>query len=249
MNAEQQVDFGYENVTRDEKKQRVRGVFENVASKYDVMNDAMSLGLHRYWKNALVERLNPKPNQHILDLAGGTGDVAFRLLQKQPQCHVTILDTTHAMVDIAQQRCINNGFAAKQIDFVVGDGEAIPYPSSYFDHCCISFGLRNVSDIALVLREIYRVIKPGGSFYCLEFSTLQQEFLGKLYDDYSFNIIPKLGQMIVGDKDSYVYLAESIRRFPAQEKLKEMMIETGFGKVNCRNFHHGIVALHHGIKL
>ena len=244
---DQQVDFGFNKVSLEEKKQKVRNVFENVATKYDIMNDVMSIGLHRYWKDMLVKQINPQKHHHILDLAGGTGDVTMRIVNKA-SCYVTLLDTTYDMVTIGRDRFINKALNNQHVTWLVGEGEHIPLPSSSFDHCCISFGLRNVSDINLCLSEIYRILKPGGCFHCLEFSKLKQDNLEKLYDFYSFRIIPTIGQIIAKDKDSYVYLAESIRRFPDQEKLTAMIKNAHFDKVTYRNFQSGIVALHYAVK-
>ncbi|MEX0970784.1 MAG: bifunctional demethylmenaquinone methyltransferase/2-methoxy-6-polyprenyl-1,4-benzoquinol methylase UbiE [Paracoccaceae bacterium] len=240
--------FGFREVDESAKAGMVHGVFTNVASKYDVMNDAMSLGIHRIWKDAMMDWLAPRGPQRLLDVAGGTGDVAFRFLARAPQAQVTVLDMTESMLVEGRKRA-EAATLANQLDWVVGDAMALPFPDSSFDVYTISFGIRNVTRIPDAIAEAYRVLRPGGRLMVLEFSAIPQPGLQWLYDRYSFNIIPPLGQLIANDRDSYQYLVESIRKFPKQEEFAEMIRQGGFGQVSYRNLSLGIAALHSGWKI
>ena len=240
--------FGFREVDETAKAGMVHGVFTNVASKYDVMNDAMSLGIHRIWKDAMMDWLAPRGPQRLLDVAGGTGDVAFRFLARAPQAQVTVLDMTESMLIEGRKRA-EAATLASQLDWVVGDAMALPFPDNSFDVYTISFGIRNVTRIPDAIAEAYRVLRPGGRLMVLEFSAIPQPGLQWLYDRYSFNIIPPLGQMIANDRDSYQYLVESIRKFPKQDAFAEMIRQGGFEQVSYRNLSLGIAALHSGWKI
>jgi demethylmenaquinone methyltransferase/2-methoxy-6-polyprenyl-1,4-benzoquinol methylase len=246
--SEKTTHFGYQEVPESEKAGRVRGVFGSVASKYDVMNDAMSLGIHRVWKDAMMDWLAPRPGQRLLDVAGGTGDIAFRFLARAGHGHATVLDLTEAMLVEGRQRA-EAGAMADSLDWVVGDAMALPFADNSFDVYTISFGIRNVTRPQEALDEAFRVLRPGGRLMVLEFSQIPNDLMQKVYDLYSFNIIPRLGQVIANDRDSYQYLVESIRRFPDQETFLGMVREAGFGQAKYRNLSMGIAALHSGWKI
>jgi demethylmenaquinone methyltransferase/2-methoxy-6-polyprenyl-1,4-benzoquinol methylase len=241
------IDFGYRRVARDEKKPLVRAVFDSVAPKYDVMNDLMSLGVHRIWKRIFLTQLDPRPSATLLDLAGGTGDISFgwRKLGGGP---VILSDINAAMLGVAERRAATRGLVGG-VSFLVADAEDLPLPDACVDRVSIAFGLRNCTDKNAVLREAHRVLRPGGRFLCLEFSRVQVAALAPLYDAWSFQALPRMGRMVAGDADSYQYLAESIRMFPDQETLAEMMREAGFMRVSVRNLTGGIAAIHAGWKL
>ena len=240
--------FGYQEVAEDQKAGLVHGVFTNVASKYDIMNDVMSVGIHRVWKDAMMDWLAPRDGQRLLDVAGGTGDVAFRFLNRAPGASATVLDMTESMLIEGQKRA-EAAQMAEKLDWIVGDAMALPFPDTTFDRYTISFGIRNVTRIPQALAEAFRVLRPGGRLMVLEFSQLPNEGLQKLYDLYSFNVIPRMGQLIAGDRDSYQYLVESIRRFPDQETFAGMIRAAGFEQVSYRNLSMGIAALHSGWKI
>jgi demethylmenaquinone methyltransferase/2-methoxy-6-polyprenyl-1,4-benzoquinol methylase len=246
--TEKTTHFGFETVPEAEKAGRVRGVFGSVASKYDVMNDAMSMGIHRVWKDAMMDWLAPRPGQKLLDVAGGTGDISFRFLKRAGSGHATVLDLTEPMLVEGRKRAEAEQMAAS-LDWVVGDAMALPFEDNSFDVYTISFGIRNVTRPIEALQEAYRVLRPGGRLMVLEFSQIPNEMMQKVYDLYSFNIIPKLGQMIAGDRDSYQYLVESIRQFPDQETFLAMLREAGFENAKYRNLTMGIAALHSGWKI
>jgi demethylmenaquinone methyltransferase/2-methoxy-6-polyprenyl-1,4-benzoquinol methylase len=246
--SEKTTHFGFETVPEAEKAGRVRGVFGSVASKYDVMNDAMSLGIHRIWKDAMMDWLAPRPGQKLLDVAGGTGDIAFRFLKRAGEGHATVLDLTEPMLIEGRKRAEAESMAAS-LDWIVGDAMALPFEDHSFNVYTISFGIRNVTRPIEALREAFRVLKPGGRLMVLEFSQIPNEMMQKVYDLYSFNIIPKLGQMIAGDRDSYQYLVESIRQFPDQETFLAMLREAGFENAKYRNLTMGVAALHSGWKI
>lgn len=239
--------FGFETVAKHEKAGKVRGVFDRVASHYDLMNDAMSFGLHRLWKDRFTEKLHPL-NAHsaLLDVAGGTGDIAVRLHQKTGAA-VTVLDINQAMLREGQNRQFDRACNAP-LRYVCADAMALPIPSNSQDLYTIAFGLRNVTDIPAALAEAYRVLKPGGQFRCLEFSPVNMPVIKQIYDAYSFRIIPRVGQILADDRAAYQYLAESIRMFPTAEKLTSMMRDAGFDKATFTRLTFGVVAIHTGWK-
>jgi len=240
--------FGNETVPEAEKAGRVRGVFTSVASKYDIMNDVMSGGIHRIWKDAMMDWLAPRAGQRLLDVAGGTGDIAFRFLKRAGSGHATVLDLTEGMLVAGRKRAEADRMAGS-LDWVVGDAMALPFDDNSFDVYTISFGIRNVTRPQEALNEAYRVLRPGGRLMVLEFSQLPNAMMQKAYDLYSFNVIPRMGQMIAGDRDSYQYLVESIRKFPDQETFLGMLRAAGFGNAKYRNLTMGVAALHSGWKL
>lgn len=240
--------FGFRDVPEEEKAGLVHGVFSSVASKYDVMNDLMSAGIHRIWKDAMMDWLAPRPGQRLLDVAGGTGDVAFRFLKRAPGASAVVCDMTEGML-VAGRRRAEADSLADHLDWVVGDAMALPFPSGVFDTYTISFGIRNVTRIADALAEAYRVLRPGGRLMVLEFSQIPNDLMQKIYDLYSFNIIPAMGQIVTGDRDSYQYLVESIRKFPDQEAFATLIRQAGFAQVKYRNLSMGIAALHSGWKI
>jgi len=240
--------FGFKDVEESAKAGMVHGVFTNVASKYDVMNDAMSFGIHRIWKDAMMDWLAPRDGQRLLDVAGGTGDIAFRFLNRAPNAQVTVLDMTESMLIEGRKRAEATTLA-DHLDWVVGDAMALPFPDNSFDVYTISFGIRNVTRVQDAINEAHRVLRPGGRFMVLEFSAIPHPGLQWAYDRYSFNIIPPLGQMIANDRDSYQYLVESIRKFPKQDEFSSMIRAGGFEQVSYRNLSLGIAALHSGWKI
>jgi demethylmenaquinone methyltransferase / 2-methoxy-6-polyprenyl-1,4-benzoquinol methylase len=241
------VDFGFRRVDAAEKTGMVRAVFDSVAPRYDLMNDLMSLGIHRVWKQIFVTDLHPRPTHRLLDLAGGTGDITFRWL-KRGGGPALLTDINRSMLSIGRDRAINDGFAG-EVSLVVADAERLPLPDRCVDRVSMAFGLRNCTDKPAVLREARRVLKPGGRFLCLEFSKLSVYPLMRLYDAWSFTVLPRLGRMVAGDEASYRYLAESIRTFPDQEALAAMMREAGLVRINVRNLSAGIAAIHSGWRL
>ncbi len=240
--------FGYREVPRADKAPLVRQVFDSVASRYDLMNDLMSLGIHRLWKAALVDRVAPRAGQALLDVAGGTGDIAFRLLDRAPAAKVAVCDINEQMLTVGRDRAIDGGRMAG-LDWVVGDAEALPFADRSFDAYTIAFGLRNVTDIDAALREARRVLRPGGRFFCLEFSHVVLPALQRVYDAYSFSVLPALGGMVAGDREAYRYLAESIRRFPDQQALLARLETAGLERGRCANMTGGVVAIHSGWRL
>jgi ubiquinone/menaquinone biosynthesis methyltransferase len=249
--AEAAASFGFREVSPTEKTALVRGVFNSVASRYDIMNDAMSAGVHRLWKTAMIDWLKPRPGMRLLDVAGGTGDIAFRILDRanrdlpegRTPATVTVCDINEAMLSVGRDRAIDAG-RLDNLDWIVGNAEALPFEDVSYDAYTIAFGIRNVTDIAAALREARRVLKPGGRFLCLEFSNVGLPVLAPAYDFYSFKVVPLLGRMIAGDADSYRYLVESIRRFPDRQTFAGMIEAAGFGRVSVRAMSGGIVALH-----
>ncbi len=241
------VDFGFRKVARGEKAGMVRAVFDSVAPRYDLMNDLMSLGIHRVWKQIFVGDLQPSPRLALLDLAGGTGDITFGWLRRGGG-PVLLTDINNAMLTVGRDRALNHGFG-HEVSLLVADAEHLPLPDRCVDRVSIAFGLRNCTDKAAVLRQARRVLKPGGRFLCLEFSRLNVHALTPLYDAWSFNLLPRLGRLVAGDADSYRYLAESIRTFPDQDSLAAMMREAGFARVTVRNLSGGIAAIHAGWRL
>lgn len=246
--TEKTTHFGFEDIPETEKAGRVRGVFGSVASKYDVMNDAMSFGIHRIWKDAMMDWLAPRPGQRLLDVAGGTGDISFRFLKRAGHGHATVLDLTEPMLIEGRKRA-EAADLAHNLDWVVGDAMALPFDDNSFDVYTISFGIRNVTRPQDALNEAFRVLKPGGRLMVLEFSQIPNDMMQKVYDLYSFNIIPRIGQMIANDRDSYQYLVESIRKFPDQQTFLDMVRAAGFEQAKYRNLSMGIACLHSGWKL
>ncbi len=240
--------FGFQDVPESEKAGRVQGVFNSVASKYDVMNDAMSMGIHRIWKDAMMDWLAPRPGQKLLDVAGGTGDISFRFLKRAGSGHATVLDLTEPMLIEGRQRAEAEAMA-ESLDWVVGDAMALPFPDNSFDVYTISFGIRNVTRPQEALNEAFRVLRPGGRLMVLEFSQIPNPAMQWAYDRYSFNVIPAMGQAIAGDRDSYQYLVESIRKFPDQDTFLGMVRKAGFENAKYRNLSLGIACLHSGWKL
>jgi demethylmenaquinone methyltransferase / 2-methoxy-6-polyprenyl-1,4-benzoquinol methylase len=240
--------FGYQTVPEGEKAGMVHGVFTRVASRYDIMNDLMSAGVHRLWKDAMMDWLAPRPGQRLLDVAGGTGDVAFRFLKRAPGSQAVVCDMTESMLVAGRQRAEADSMADR-LGWVVGDAMSLPFENKSFDVYTISFGIRNVTRIADALSEAYRVLRPGGRLMVLEFSHIPNDLMQKAYDLYSFNVIPLMGQIVANDRDSYQYLVESIRKFPDQETFAGMIRQAGFGQVKYRNQTMGIAALHSGWKL
>jgi demethylmenaquinone methyltransferase/2-methoxy-6-polyprenyl-1,4-benzoquinol methylase len=245
----EQASFGYREVPAAEKSGLVRQVFESVAPRYDLMNDVMSAGVHRLWKNALVDVLHPRPGEKFLDVAGGTGDVAFRILGRQKDGpDVTVCDINAAMLAVGRNRAVDRGLL-KGLTWTTGDAERLPFPDRSFDGYTIAFGLRNVTDIDQALAEAHRVLKPGGRFYCLEFGKVTSTPIGRLYDAYSSRALPFFGRVVARDAEAYRYLHESIRRFPPQRELARRMRERGFANVAWRDMTLGVVALHSGWRI
>ena len=248
MDDEPTTHFGFQTVPEADKAARVQGVFTSVASRYDVMNDLMSGGLHRVWKATMMDWLVPRPGQRLLDVAGGTGDIAFRFLSRAGAAQATVLDLTAPMLVEGRQRA-EAGRMADRLDWVVSDAMALPFADATFDVYTISFGIRNVTRPDVALREAFRVLKPGGRLMVLEFSRLPNDLAQRVYDAYSFNVIPALGRMVTGDRDSYQYLVESIRRFPDQDTFLGMVRAAGFEQTAYRNLTLGVACLHSGWKI
>lgn len=252
--------FGFDTVNEDEKATKVHKVFESVAKSYDVMNDVMSFGVHRLWKDIFMLRLSPTPGTQLLDVAGGTGDIAFRFLNylktlpQNPGNHknskVTVSDINQLMLDEGKKRADTLGYkTGEDVDWLLADAENLPIDNEMYSAYTIAFGIRNVTHIDKVLDEAYRVLKPGGRFLCLEFSHVNNEIIRRLYDIYSFQMIPVMGQIVAGEWKPYQYLVESIRQFPNQEDFKVMIQSAGFSQVHYENLSFGVVAIHSGYKL
>jgi len=247
--GEAEADFGFRRVPRLAKSRLVREVFDRVATRYDLMNDLMSAGIHRLWKDAMVDWLAPRPAQYLLDVAGGTGDVAFRVhTRTHGGARITVCDVNVDMTRVGRDRALDRGIVAG-VDWLCGDAEALPIKSQSVDGYTIAFGLRNVTDIDRALAEARRVLRPGGRFLCLEFSRVVVPLLDRLYERYSFAVVPWLGALVTGSRDPYQYLVESIRRFPPQQALAERIERAGLGQVRVRNLSGGIAALHSAWRL
>ncbi len=243
------TDFGFEQVRPEEKARLVNRVFSSVASRYDLMNDLMSAGTHRLWKHFAVELTGARPGQSVLDVAGGTGDITSRLLQRiSPSGRAILTDINGPMLRVGRDRLLDRGLV-NNVVYVQANAECLPFADDTFDILTIAFGLRNVTDKPAALRSMYRVLRPGGRLVVLEFSHVVLPALAKLYDIYSFGLVPRLGQWVTGDKASYQYLVESIRRHPDQATLKAMMEDAGLERVDVHNLSAGIVAVHRGFKL
>ena len=246
--------FGFKQVDREEKAGLVKEIFSGVAKKYDLMNDLMSGGVHRIWKNKMVEEIGVRGEAlgvRVIDVAGGTGDIAFRIVRKMREknvkCEIDVVDINQEMLDVGKARAVDlNLFSG--LKFTCCDGEKLSFADEGFDFFTIAFGIRNFTNIDAGLAEAYRVLKPGGKFICLEFSKVNDYFLQKIYDAYSFKVIPKIGEIILKDRDSYQYLVESIRKFPSQDLFKKMIEKAGFKNVSYKNLSFGAAAIHIGIK-
>ena len=240
--------FGYQTVAKEDKVAKVADVFHSVAAKYDMMNDVMSGGIHRIWKQFTIEASCARRGHNILDIAGGTGDLAAKFSKiVGDNGQVILADINNSMLNVGRDKLTNKGIVGN-INYVQANAECLPFPDNHFHCITIAFGLRNVTDKDSALRSMYRILKPGGRLLVLEFSKPGNSLLKKAYDTYSFNILPKMGQLITNDAESYQYLAESIRMHPNQETLKDMMSDAGFDKVEYHNMTGGIVALHKGLK-
>ena len=243
--------YGFEQVAEGQKQGKVNDVFHSVARRYDLMNDFMSVGIHRLWKDAMVTKAAPSKKQPwaSLDVAGGTGDVAFRIVDaSNKNAHVTVLDINGSMLEVGRDRAIKKGLG-DNVDFIEANAEKLPFEDNMFDVYTVAFGIRNVPRMDHALAEAYRVLKPGGQFLCLEFSEVDVPLLDKFYDIWSFNAIPPIGKAVTGDAESYQYLVESIRKFPNQESFANLVRDAGFSRVDYRNMTGGIAALHSGWKI
>jgi demethylmenaquinone methyltransferase/2-methoxy-6-polyprenyl-1,4-benzoquinol methylase len=240
--------FGFENVSASEKTARVRDVFSRVAGKYDLMNDFMSGGVHRLWKRSFVRRIRPQAHHKILDVGGGTGDISFLMYDASKGADITVSDINPDMLKVGQARASDRGLTGK-LKWTEANAEKLPFADNTFDIYTIAFALRNVTHTDEALREAFRVLRPGGRFFCLEFSKPAYEPLEKLYDAFSFHVIPQIGKLVANDRESYQYLVESIRQFPHQQELKIRMSEAGFKKCDFTNLSGGIAAIHTGVKL
>jgi len=248
-NEQETTHFGFSTVRAEEKAGMVRDVFDSVATKYDLMNDLMSMGVHRIWKNAMLDWLNPRPGMTLLDVGGGTGDIAFRFMDRvNGDGNVVVCDINKEMLSVGRDRAIDQG-RLTGLDWVCGNAEQLPVPDSSVDAFTIAFCIRNVTRVDAALRDARRVLKPGGRFMCLEFSQVVLPLLDKAYDLYSFKILPWMGNVVADDAASYQYLAESIRQFPPQEEFAAMMREAGLEQVSYRNLSGGIAAIHTGWRI
>lgn len=242
--------FGFETVPKEEKAGKVMEVFSSVAYKYDIMNDLMSGGMHRLWKKQFIAKAVLPNGGKGLDVAAGSGDIAIGLLRKKNrQARIVLTDLNGPMLQEGARRILDEGLLPGSADCIQADGTKLPFADHSFDLVTIAFGIRNFVDVPLGLSEFYRVLKPGGQFMCLEFSKPVLPMLGVIYDAYSFNVIPKMGEMVTGDKDSYQYLVESIRRFPDQDRFAKWIKQAGFDLVRYDNLTGGIVAMHRGYKI
>tara|TARA_R110000823_G_scaffold125385_8_gene252119 strand:- start:6327 stop:7076 length:750 start_codon:yes stop_codon:yes gene_type:complete len=249
MSDKETTDFGYRKVEKQDKAGLVAGVFDSVAARYDLMNDLMSGGVHRLWKRFTIELSAVRKGHAVLDIAGGTGDLAAQFAEiVGPQGRIVLADINDSMLRVGRDKLLDNGRLGN-IEFVQADAQHLPFPNDSFDCISIAFGLRNVTDKDLALRSMLRVLKPGGRLLVLEFSKPRSALLSRLYDAYSFNVLPRIGRIVANDGDSYQYLAESIRMHPDQETLKEMLEDAGFSQCEYYDLSGGIVALHRGVKI
>ena len=243
--------FGFKEVDRDQKSGLVKNIFSNVAKKYDLMNDLMSAGTHRLWKNSMIKHIDFFDNIKIIDVAGGTGDIAFRIAknaqEKNLNYQIEVVDINPQMLEVGRSRAVDQNLFS-HLNFIEGDGEKLDFSDESFDIFTIAFGIRNFTNIDKGLHEAHRVLKKGGKFICLEFSKVEDIFLQKIYDTYSFKIIPKIGEAILKDQDSYQYLVESIRKFPDQKSFKKLIENAGFSRVGYQNLTFGACAIHYGFK-
>jgi ubiquinone/menaquinone biosynthesis methyltransferase len=243
--------FGFKEINRDQKSNLVKNIFSNVAKKYDLMNDLMSAGTHRLWKNDMLNHIDFFDNIKIIDVAGGTGDIAFRIAKKAQEKNlnykIEVVDINPQMLEVGRSRAIDLNLFS-HLNFVENDGENLNFLDESFDVFTIAFGIRNFTNIEKGLQEAHRVLKKGGKFICLEFSKVEDIFLQKIYDTYSFKIIPKIGEIVLKDKDSYQYLVESIRKFPDQKSFKKLIENAGFSRVGYKNLTFGACAIHYGFK-
>ncbi len=246
------ANFGFKEVDSDQKHGMVFDVFKSVAGKYDIMNDFMSFGLHRIWKRVMVNNLPLRENAQMLDIASGSGDIAIKIIRKYKAKNValkiTLSDINEHMLENGKNKVIDENLFS-YADFKIADVEALPFPDSSFDFITVAFGIRNVTDIPKALKEIHRVLKIGGKFMCLEFSNVENDILAKIYETYSFNIVPKIGRVVANDEASYQYLVESIKMFPEAERFKNMISEAGFENTSYEKLTFGVVAIHSGWKL
>ncbi len=241
--------FGRRSVSPQEKTRLVLDVFDSVAGKYDIMNDLMSGGIHRIWKDQLIRQIRPRKHMTFLDVAGGTGDIAFRINKATSgDATIKVCDINASMLEVGRDRAFNKGMV-KGMEWIVGNAEKLPIESNSVDVYTIAFGLRNVTHIDDALKEACRVLKPGGRFFCLEFSHVEEPALAKAYDAFSYHVIPRIGQIVAKDRESYQYLVESIRAFPKQEELRTRLLEAGFGRASVRNLTFGVAAIHEAWKL
>lgn len=243
-NEEKNIDFGNKKVKKTEKQTLVNNVFNSVADKYDLMNDLTSLGIHRLWKDSLINWLAPQPYQKLADIAGGTGDISMKFLLAGG-CSAHIIDINKEMITNGKLKNNHNN----NLSWTIASAENLPMADNSYERASMGFGLRNITNRVLALKEVYRILKPGGRFICLEFSHVENSLLKKIYDIWSFEFMPRIGQKITGDKEAYNYLVESIRQFPSQPELTQMFSEAGFSRVKYRNLSSGIVTLHSGWKL
>ncbi len=249
MKEEKKTFFGYKLVPLEKKKELVKELFTSVAERYDLMNDLMSFGTHRLWKRFLVERTGLREGESAIDVAGGTADIAILMAKRVgSKGRVVVYDLNRDMLRIGRDKCVDRGFL-KNIDFVQGNAEEIAFEDNSFHCATVGFGIRNVTHLDRAFKEMTRVVKPGGRVLCLEFSHPGNPLFSRLYDIYSFTVIPRMGEMVAGNRDAYVYLAESIRRFPDQERLKSIMEEAGLYNVKYYNLFNGIAAVHVGVKI
>jgi ubiquinone/menaquinone biosynthesis methyltransferase len=243
--------FGFKEVDRDQKSGLVKNIFSNVAKKYDLMNDLMSAGTHRLWKNSMIKHIDFFDNIKIIDVAGGTGDIAFRIAknaqEKNLNYQIEVVDINPQMLEVGRSRAVDMNLFS-HLNFIEGDGEKLNFADESFDVFTIAFGIRNFTNIEKGLQEAHRVLKKGGKFICLEFSKVEDIFLQKIYDTYSFKIIPKIGEVVLKDQNSYQYLVESIRKFPDQKSFKKLIENAQFSRVGYQNLTFGACAIHYGFK-